>query len=80
MGGRWFENVFKDVLYVLGANLFSVRSATKRGFTVSFIGDQVRILHGKKTVLTGTSFPDGIRVRWAMANAPDVLIEMENID
>ena len=62
IGGRWYNNVIQDVLFVpgLGANLFSVRSVTKRGFNVSFIGDQVKITHGKKIVTTGTSVSDNL--------------------
>ena len=39
--GRWHDNTIEDVLFVpgLGAKLLSVRSATRRGFNVSFIGD-----------------------------------------
>ena len=57
VGGRCHDNVIEDVLFVpgLGANLFSVRSATKRGFNVSFTGDLVKITFGKKVVTPGTS-------------------------
>ena len=62
VGGRWHDNTIEAVLFVpgLGANLFSVRSATRRGFNVSFIGDEVKIMCGKKTVTTGTSLSENL--------------------
>ena len=50
--GIWHDGVFQDALYVpkLGANLFSVRSATKRGFSVLFTGVHVNVCRGDKTV------------------------------
>jgi hypothetical protein len=57
VNGEWRNNIIYDVLFVpkLGANLFSVRAATKRGVKVVFDNDGVSITYNSSVVATGTS-------------------------
>ena len=57
LNGTRKNGILRDTLYVpkLGANLFSVRSATRQGCLVEFGSDRVNIKRGDKVVTTGTS-------------------------
>ena len=57
VGGSWHNGMLQELLHVpkLGANLFSVRSATKHGFRVDFLGDDVKISKNEKVVADGSS-------------------------
>ena len=57
VNGVWYHGSLNGVIYVpdLGANLFSVRSATKRGFQMTFSGETATISSKSKIVATGTS-------------------------
>ncbi len=57
MNGEWRNNIIYDVLFVpkLGANLFSVRAATKRGVKVALDNDGVSITYNSSVVATGAS-------------------------
>ena len=50
------KGVLQEVLYVpkLGANLFSVSSATRNGYEVSFSGDGVKVLKNAKVLAVGS--------------------------
>ena len=56
VSGQWYNGTIHDVLYVpkLGANLFSIGAATKKGAQVVFSGDQVKIFRGNKVIAFGT--------------------------
>ena len=56
--GRWNTGVLLNVIYVpsLGANLFSIKSATGGGAICTFSDNDVIVTRAGKTVATGSSF------------------------
>lgn len=55
--GKQLNGVLQEVLYVpnLGVNLFSIRSATRNGYSVTFSGGNVKIFKGDKVLAVGSA-------------------------
>jgi hypothetical protein len=55
--GKQLNGVLQEVLYVpnLGVNLFSIRSATRNGYNVTFSGENVKIFKGDKVLAVGSA-------------------------